>query len=189
MELDGGGGHDEPSRTFPLYEARLHSLRGLLHSLVADAPFREQRAHEVGGKLPAYSSCLIDDQEAMLYGLLGVGQGTFAHGREGVVGTRRDEGEHTLHHMALAAARGSLQGDADRPLQQTRCHSEVAVSLSSLLQRRQTELTRRRISPVCSVHLPAPCTAPTPLEMLLGPPPSQVGSRVWHPLGQPRTSP
>src|SRR5687768_13290074 len=61
----------------------------------------------------------------MLYGFLGVGEGAFAHGREGVVGTLRYEGEHTLYHMALAAGRWTFEGDADRPRQQPRCHSEV----------------------------------------------------------------
>jgi hypothetical protein len=42
MELDGGGGHDKTSRTFPLNEAWLNALRGLLHGLVAHAPFRER---------------------------------------------------------------------------------------------------------------------------------------------------
>src|SRR5215212_10456233 len=125
MELDGGGGHDKTSGTFSLYEAGLYTLGGFLHSLVADTPFREQRAHEVGGEFPTHPCRLVDDQEAMLYGFLGVGEGAFAHGREGVVGALRDEGEHTLHHMALAARRWTFEGDADRPPQQTRGHRQV----------------------------------------------------------------
>src|SRR5215212_3506485 len=125
MELDGSGRDYQPGRSFPLDEAGLYALRGLLHGLVADAPFGEKRAHEVGGELPAHSGCFVDDQEAMLYGLLQVGEGAFAHGRKCVVGTLRDEGEHPLHHMALAARRWTFEGDADRPLQQTRCHREV----------------------------------------------------------------
>src|SRR5215207_4082307 len=115
VELDGGGGHDEASRSLPLYEPRFDALRGLLHGLVADTPLREQRAHEVGGELPAHTCCLVDDQEAMLYGLLRVGESAFAHGREGIVGALWDEGEHPLHHMALAAGRRTFERDTDRP--------------------------------------------------------------------------
>src|SRR5215208_2701799 len=104
VELDGGGRDYQPGRPVPLNEARLHALRGLLHGLVADPPFREQRAHEVGGKVPSHTGCLVDDQEAELDRLLGVGEGAFAHGRKGVIGALRDEGEHTLHHMTLATA-------------------------------------------------------------------------------------
>ena len=44
----------------------------------------------------------------MLYGLLGVGQGTFAHGGEGVVGTLGEEPEHLLDQVALAASSRDL---------------------------------------------------------------------------------
>src|SRR5215212_1599710 len=115
VEFDGGGGYDEARWALPFYEAWLHALRGLLNGLVADTPLREQRAHEIGSELPAHTGCLVDDQEAVFDGLLGVGEGAFAHGRERVVGALRDEGEHTLHQVALTPARGTFEGDADRP--------------------------------------------------------------------------
>src|SRR5215212_1061714 len=97
MKLDGSGSHDEACWALPLYETWLHALCGLLHSLVAYAPFREERAHQVGGELPTHPCRLVDDEEAVPYGLLGVGEGTVAHGREGVVCALRDEGEHSVH--------------------------------------------------------------------------------------------
>src|SRR5215207_4988575 len=125
VELYGGRGHDEACWAFSLDETRLHTLGGLFHGLIANAPFRKQRAHEVGGEFTAHACRLVDDQEAMLYGFLGVGQGAFAHGRESVIGALRYEGEHPLHHMALAAGRWTFEGDADRPSQQPRRHSKV----------------------------------------------------------------
>src|SRR5919107_1177556 len=65
VEFYGRRGHDKTSWAFPLDEARLHALRGLLHSLVADTPLRKERAHQVGGELPAHPCGLVDDQEAV----------------------------------------------------------------------------------------------------------------------------
>src|SRR5215211_6275984 len=118
VELDGRGRDHEACWSFPLDEAWLDALRGLLYGLITYSPLGEQRAHQVSVEVAVHASGLVDDQEAMPYGLLGVGQGAVAHGRKGVVGAHWEEGEHSLHQVALAAARGAFEGNADRTVQQ-----------------------------------------------------------------------
>jgi hypothetical protein len=59
----------------------------VFYDLIAQAAFGEQRADEIGLEVAAKASRLVDDEEPVLDGLLGVGQGAFAHSGKRIVGT------------------------------------------------------------------------------------------------------
>src|SRR5918994_1735064 len=113
VELEGRSGDYEACGTFALYEAGFETVSGLLDRFVADLPFGEEGANEVAREVAAHPLCLVDHEEAVLYGLLGVGEEAFAHGGEGVVGAFGEVGEDTLCQVGFAARGGTLDGDAN----------------------------------------------------------------------------
>jgi hypothetical protein len=101
------GGHDEPGRPLPLDKTALQPLRRLLHRLVPNAAFTQERADEVRGCVAAHPLSFVQDEfvqdeHAVLQRLVAVGQRPSRHGREGVVGLGREEGEHLFDEEALA---------------------------------------------------------------------------------------
>src|SRR5215203_4862487 len=88
-------------------------------------------------------------------------EGAIAHRRQSVVGTLREEGAYTFHHMALAAGRWTFEGDADRPTQQARGHREVE-QLGYLLLTGDTRAGQlcseapKGVRPLCQLLAPLP---------------------------------
>ena len=112
MKLEGRCGDDEASRSLALYEASFETVSGLLDGLVAYPSFGEKGANEVGREVAAHPFGLVDHEEAVLYGLLGIGKGAFAHGGQCVVGAIWEAGEDVLGQVGLSARGGTLDGDA-----------------------------------------------------------------------------
>ena len=99
MKRDRGRGDDQSGRPFALDEPRLElAVLALLDRLVADAPLREQAAHEVGGEVALQPGRLEEDEEAVAERLRSVGERPFAHRREQVVGLLREEVENSASH-------------------------------------------------------------------------------------------
>jgi len=61
----------------------------------------------------------------MLYGFFGVGEGSLAHGREGVVGTLGEKAQDALGQVGLSARGGTFDGDAYGLLEEAAGQGEV----------------------------------------------------------------
>src|SRR5918998_249362 len=78
-----------------------------------------ERTHEVGGEVAAHPGGLVDHEEPVRERLLSVGEGTFAHSRQGVIRAVREEGEHALGQVALAAGTRPLHRHAHRTVKES----------------------------------------------------------------------
>ena len=70
VELEGSGGDYEAGGSLALYEAGFETVPGLLNRFVANLPFGEEGAYEVGCEVAAHPLGLVDHEEAVLYGFL-----------------------------------------------------------------------------------------------------------------------
>ena len=84
MEAQARRCHDQPSRSFPLDQARYQAFRCLLDRFVAHASLGQQRPDQIGGELRGHSGCFVDDEMAVLQRLAGVSQRPVAHRRQGI---------------------------------------------------------------------------------------------------------
>ncbi len=74
MQVDCGRGQNQARRAFPLDKACLEALARLLDRLIAESALREQRPHQIAGKVASQAGGLIDHKDAMTQRLLRIGE-------------------------------------------------------------------------------------------------------------------